>query len=137
MDIVKPVEKKRKTRNCRCCGEEFVYTNNAQINCHSCIDQYGIQRLKSLWTKYGITPIQAEQMYEDQDGKCAICGRGIILFSGQIRAPDNANIDHCHDTGIVRGLLCNGCNTAIGQLGDTPEGVMRAVNYLERTNGQI
>jgi len=39
-------------------------------------------------------------------------------------------IDHCHDTGKVRGLLCATCNSAIGLLGDTAERVQRAVEYL-------
>ena len=131
----KTTEKRLKTRNCRNCGEEFVYTNNAQINCHSCLDKYGTCKLKSLWTKYGMTANDLEKMYEDQDGKCAICSKGLVIFSNQTNRPDNANIDHCHSTGKVRGLLCNRCNTGIGSLGDTAEGVMRAVLYLERTNG--
>lgn len=39
--------------------------------------------------------------------------------------------DHCHQTDQFRGWICNRCNTAIGQLGDTLEGVLRAVQYLE------
>lgn len=65
-------------------------------------------RLESL---YGITPEDFDKMAEAQNGKCAICGK----------VPDRANpnhsrlkIDHDHDTGIVRGLLCNRCNLELG-----------------------
>lgn len=42
------------------------------------------------------------------------------------------SLDHCHHTGLFRGWLCGKCNTAIGKLGDTLEGVKRAVAYLEK-----
>jgi len=41
--------------------------------------------------------------------------------------------DHCHDTGKVRGRLCNRCNVGIGQLGDTIEGLESAIRYLQRS----
>lgn len=44
----------------------------------------------------------------------------------------NRAIDHCHDTGIVRGVLCYPCNTGIGRIGDNYESLMRAVDYLLR-----
>ena len=64
-----------------------------------------------------------------QGGVCAICGA----------APDggNLNVDHCHVTDVVRGLLCWNCNQAIGRLGDTSEGVMRAVRYLRAAEAMI
>ena len=41
------------------------------------------------------------------------------------------DVDHCHDTNIIRGFLCSECNTGIGKLGDNEEGVERALNYLK------
>lgn len=41
-------------------------------------------------------------------------------------------LDHCHDKEVARGWLCDRCNIAIGNLGDTLEGVMNAVKYLEK-----
>lgn len=55
---------------------------------------------------------------------CAVCGK-----------PEQGrrlNIDHDHVTGLVRGLLCRKCNAGIGLLGDTPEGVEAALEYLRR-----
>jgi len=44
-------------------------------------------------------------------------------------------LDHCYETNTFRGYICSDCNTAIGKLGDTYEGVKQALIYLERTNG--
>ncbi|WP_344447709.1 endonuclease domain-containing protein [Kitasatospora nipponensis] len=64
-------------------------------------------------------------MLADQGSCCAVCG----LLAG-----DRAlQVDHCHTTGRVRGLLCRKCNSGIGMLGDSPEGVQRALSYLLRT----
>lgn len=41
-------------------------------------------------------------------------------------------VDHDHETGKVRGVLCRGCNGALGKFGDTVAGVRRALAYLER-----
>lgn len=68
---------------------------------------------------YGIGLAEYRQMISDQDGKCLICEKRKKL-----------TIDHCHETGVVRGLLCFGCNSAIGKLGDTAATVARAVAYL-------
>jgi hypothetical protein len=53
---------------------------------------------------------------------CECCGRSGCKFI----------IDHCHTTGQMRGWLCHPCNVAIGNLGDTWEGVMRAITYLKK-----
>lgn len=60
-------------------------------------------------------------------GYCECCGRKQTP-EGQYLA-----LDHCHKTGRFRGWLCMFCNTAIGKLGDTVEGVKNALLYLERT----
>lgn len=81
----------------------------------------GIQR------KYGITAEEYERMLEEQGGACAICRR----------SPDPKKalaVDHDHRTGQVRGLLCDPCNRAIGQLADDPERLERGAGYLRRNS---
>lgn len=136
---IEPVEKKPKhTDICRCCGEEFESTcNAAQFNCWDCLGVYGRQRVRNFWKKYRLTPQQVEAQFAKQKGKCWCCEMELILFSNEFNHPRNANIDHCHDTMIFRGLLCSPCNKGIGLLGDTVEGLQRAIEYLERTNGQV
>ena len=74
-------------------------------------------------TLYGITIEQYDEMLAAQEGACAIC-RG--TESGAPRW----QVDHDHQTGTVRGLLCNSCNLALGLLKDSPEIVGAALNYL-------
>ena len=56
-----------------------------------------------------------------QAGRCALCAR-------ELRHP---HVDHDHESGRVRGVLCSACNTALGVLGDNPAGLRRALTYLE------
>lgn len=67
-------------------------------------------------------------LFDAQQGKCAICNVKITL--GKNRARDAACLDHCHETGVVRGWLCGSCNLGIGMLKDSAEILKSAVNYL-------
>ena len=74
---------------------------------------------------YGITAEQYDEMFEAQGGVCAICGR----------PPKNMplNVDHDHETGEVRGLLCWSCNhRVLGAVRDSIELLQRAAAYLEQ-----
>lgn len=78
-----------------------------------------------LWTKYGITPTEYDDMLARQGRGCAICTR--VPGTGQPRLA----VDHDHVTGIVRGLLCARCNhDLLGIFGDDPQFYMRAEEYL-------
>jgi len=85
--------------------------------------QYRI-RLKG---RYGITSAEYDQMLKEQNGKCAICGSGKDENRGNF-----LSVDHCHKTGIVRGLLCNMCNRGIGMLQDDVSIVTKAAEYLKK-----
>ena len=74
--------------------------------------------------KYGITPRIYNELFDKQDGCCAICG------VHQSELPYTLCIDHDHITGKVRGLLCNNCNTGIGRFKDREELLEKALNYL-------
>jgi hypothetical protein len=71
---------------------------------------------------YGIPLERYESLLASQHGGCACCG--------EADGGEHLHVDHDHETGEIRGLLCRNCNTAIGMLGDTPEGVERALTYL-------
>jgi hypothetical protein len=70
---------------------------------------------------YGLDNAKLIDLMLSQDFCCAICGDPM----------EKMNIDHCHESGKVRGLLCVACNTGLGKLGDNVDGLMRAVRYLE------
>lgn len=59
-----------------------------------------------------------------QGGVCAICRRN-VPHRGKYMC-----VDHCHATGVIRGILCANCNRAIGLLEDNPEFIRGALRYL-------
>lgn len=71
-------------------------------------------------------------MLAEQDDKCAICRQTEISYgrSGVIK---NLAVDHDKETGKIRGLLCQRCNTGIGNLKHSIEYLRSAIEYLERT----
>lgn len=81
-------------------------------------------RARELREKYGITLAAYEAMLAEQGGGCAICGR---TSSPKVTS---LAVDHDHDTGKIRGVLCRPCNSALGMLGDDPAIVARALAYL-------
>lgn len=99
-------------RNCRVTAEQQRYLAN-------------YHRL----TKYGLTPEAFLEILDKQGGVCRICQltpnkRGLF-------------IDHDHETGNVRGLLCNACNLMLGFANDSPERLLAAVAYLQQTEAQV
>jgi hypothetical protein len=78
---------------------------------------------------YGLSATDYNKMLHDQGGVCAIC-------RGSPRGK-HLSVDHCHNTGAVRGLLCGSCNSTIGKLKDDPMLTHLATKYLlERTPPQ-
>jgi hypothetical protein len=87
------------------------------------------KRNNHLKYTYGITLAQFKEMEARQDGKCAICGFAPD-GSSPSRTGKRLHVDHCHDTGIVRGLLCGNCNIGIGNLQHSLELLEKAKVYL-------
>lgn len=74
--------------------------------------------------RYGIDVDGYKALIEKQNGRCPICGKKITL--------KNSHIDHCHESGVVRGVLCISCNTGIGFFKDSIDVLGKAITYLER-----
>lgn len=142
------------SKKCACCGEvkpttEFLRRNNRgkwgfQHYCKECKDKkikkyyidnpekYKItNRKKYLKKQYGLTIEDVDIMLKNQNYKCAICGREILLHGSSVDKNKIAHVDHNHETGKVRGLLCNDCNRGIGLLKDNPLFLVNAIKYLE------
>lgn len=84
--------------------------------------------------KYGLTTPQRDALYVEQDGKCAVCYESITFMSARKKIPEGlkrAVVDHCHDSGRVRGLLCSQCNTILGMSYDNKDILSNAITYLE------
>lgn len=86
-------------------------------------------RKSRLKMSYGLTEVDLQTMTIVQDSRCGICKREITLGG---RKFDCAVVDHDHNTGAIRGLLCGHCNRAIGMFGDNIEVLKSAISYLER-----
>lgn len=80
---------------------------------------------RHLEKRYGLTKEAFLQLYESQAGGCAICG-----------APHALCVDHCHSTGVVRGLLCDSCNNGLGRFRDNPDSLRKAAEYLEKATNE-
>jgi hypothetical protein len=87
------------------------------------------KRNTHLTTKYGITLEEYETMLGAQDGGCKICGATEANKPGNRYT--NLVVDHNHETGQVRGLLCNAHNRALGMFDDDVELLQKAIDYLE------
>lgn len=92
--------------------------------------------LETKARNYGVSGAFVLAMWEAQDRRCAICGRELTRLSAMssevAQRATVPRIDHDHETGEVRGLLCDGCNKGIGTLGEDPDILRRAADYLER-----
>lgn len=86
----------------------------------------GKRRLADVRQRYGVSEEQYAEMMERAGGVCEICGRVPSEVSKK-----GACVDHCHDSGKVRGILCAPCNAGIGSLQDDPAVLRRAIEYLE------
>jgi hypothetical protein len=80
-----------------------------------------IQRNSQL-KQYGISLEEYEKLFENQNGVCAIC----------LNPPGNKmlSVDHCHNSGKIRGLLCHTCNSGIGMFKENKTFIKRAWEYL-------
>ena len=73
----------------------------------------------------GITADEVDAMFADQNGQCAICRQTPERLA-------QMHVDHDHELGHLRGLLCSSCNQGLGQFGDDPALLLRAVVYLRQ-----
>jgi hypothetical protein len=81
-------------------------------------------RKSHLKRRFGLTPEDYDRMLDEQGGGCAICG--------DAPGATALHVDHDHDTGVVRGLLCFRCNSALGNLRDDPDTIGAALAYVTR-----
>ena len=77
--------------------------------------------------RYSVSIEYFHELYDSQYGRCAICGDEIDL--------EDCRIDHDHESGEVRGLLCTSCNTGIGLLKESPDILQSAIEYLTDDRG--
>jgi hypothetical protein len=121
-----------------------ILARGYQYWCKTCMHQKRIERAKipldphtrrryALWSGYRITPGDYDAMYQQQRGKCAICGIPKEPWEpASVKdRPRFLVVDHDHATGEVRGLLCSDCNHGIGKFKENQENLRAAIAYLQ------
>lgn len=143
-DIGEPPEGCRKLQRLRQ-GEPFGPDNyrwalplsgERKVAYHASYNRRHYQQNRERWiqSRYGIGQEEYHALYLAQGGGCAICGKAAGEPTRRGGAQTKAlAVDHCHETGIVRGLLCTDCNVGIGLFGDSPARLELAAAYLTRT----
>ncbi len=124
-------------RICKICDKEKdikLFRVSEGYRGHTCLDCLNLRRRKQREDDperfrdydrkkhYGLSPGVYETMLGEQDGVCFIC-----------RNPPgerSLNVDHSHETGQVRKLLCSPCNTGLGLFRDDPDLLIKAAAYL-------
>jgi hypothetical protein len=107
-------------------ANEF-YRNNRSVatglsaQCKECEKDYAREHM------YGCSRQIFSRLWDKQGGRC-VCGNPLV-FKGS----NGAHVDHDHETGAVRGLLCQGCNRALGFASDSPERLVALAIYLGET----
>lgn len=113
---------------CEQCGASTRHTRFCSQACN-----YEAMRTEGQWWKVDrpksapppmISVEERDALLASQDGLCALC-----------RKRQAKCLDHCHQNGHIRGMLCRGCNAALGALGDTPEALYRAYLYVLGSQG--
>ena len=112
----------REFRRSQCCACETARKREADKRTKE------QRREQSLLRKYGLDLTHIEALLQLQKGRCGICGA--TEPGGRYQ---RWNVDHCHDTGKVRGLLCWDCNVGIGKLKDDANLLRRAIQWLEQS----
>ncbi|HVF04881.1 MAG TPA: endonuclease VII domain-containing protein [Frankiaceae bacterium] len=102
------------------------------LSCHNRITRenrvknHGSTRNYHLVARYGLTADEVKEMVAAQGGTCAIC-----------RVRPAEHVDHDHETGEVRGVLCFTCNVGLGNFGDDPHRLLLAQRYLTRSRATV
>jgi hypothetical protein len=127
------------------CGTETVGTYNlmrsGRMKSCGCLSlrkgkdspnfKHGLSKTKEyenelfLKRTYGLSKDEFDAMLAEQNGKCAIC-----KAEAPAHHKKRLNVDHCHTTGMIRGLLCDACNRGLGLFKDNPELLHKAIQYL-------
>lgn len=131
-DFYKDKSKKDgKTVYCKVCSSEKrmkAYHANSEVEKQKMRERFKANPDRSkeyaLKRSYGITLTDYNQMFTEQEGCCKICN------THQTQLKRKLFVDHCHETGAVRGLLCQPCNTLLGQAKDDITILQNAIAYL-------
>lgn len=122
-----------KNQFCRNGHDTFICGRDKNGYCAECnrLAHHKNLRETNLKRSFGISLADYNKMFQEQNGLCLGC------YRHQSQLEITLNVDHNHETGIVRGLLCQNCNLVLGQAQDNPEILRRLADYLENKSNLI
>ena len=129
-------------KKCSKCGETKEINNfhidrgtldGHSVWCKKCRKIYRDEnRERAKWyqilRRYSLTQEEYYNILETQGGVCAICGRT------EEEVGSTFHVDHNHETGVVRGILCDTCNRGLGYFREDSQCLQRAVAYISQIN---
>src|SRR5574343_1143003 len=127
-----------KTKVCKNCGIRKPlgkFFKNAKLKdghrswCKTC--ERPMQQNSMLVSKFGITLKEYNDMFDAQNGVCAVCGLPERRTEGP-EVSERLCVDHDHKTGKIRVLLCRTCNSALGLVNDDVSILLKCMEYLVR-----
>ena len=89
-------------------------------------------RERHLQKRYRLSNEDYEALLFSQNGGCAICKTDSCYTHPKSGKPVSLSVDHCHDTGTIRGILCKDCNIGLANFKDEPTLLLRAIDYLTK-----
>ena len=127
-------DRSHKRKRCKTCVEQGLVNKRPAPHpgprCTTHHREFRALKRSTSWetrikATYGITAEEYWRIYEHQGGRCYICRKG----TGRRK---KLSVDHCHETGVVRGLLDTACNRGLlGHLQDDIDALQRAIDYLK------
>lgn len=120
------LKKVRVDRVCVKCNlmlkKEDFHSSKGNI-CNNCV----------VVSKYNINYNDYLLMLQSQNNRCAICKQNETVLYNKKGKIKRLAVDHCHETGKIRGLLCTKCNIALGKFKDNTALLEKSINYLEQS----
>jgi|688.fasta_scaffold773504_2 hypothetical protein len=107
-------------KNCTKIKQARKWANDFEFKKRGIARQRRWQRQKF----YGLSLQQEQELLKIQNNACEICKK-------QFQSDADYHVDHCHKTNVIRGLLCPGCNKALGLFKENPEALRQAAIYVE------
>lgn len=136
------------THSCESCGATYEKGKGRGYNnrtfCDRCLsteEKWTFRnRNKFLKRKYNLTLLEYKNLFDSQGGTCRCCKTKLDITAVQVpkkgkRSGAEPVVDHCHQTGVVRGILCFSCNVALGHVKDDIKVLQSMVQYLKETEG--
>ena len=119
-----------KDKPCKYCKTEFTPTAPSEHYCSDYCKDWGTGSAY-LRRTYGIDVEDYKDLYIKQNGKCAICNEDGYVMNA-LHHVVQLNVDHCHTSNEVRGLLCHDCNRGLGLFKDKLSNLQSAIIYLSK-----